>query len=205
MGIFKNILSGVKGAMSNRPRSWKEVAKKLGIMSASTAGPPPEKPPKKKRGLLERIFGSDGEATVSAHREAAALKRLPHGSRGVGAVAPGDEEWRPWQEGIVLPEEDWRGIGEDEAKAFLEEGHPLFVQSSNVTMLQYHPADQILMIEYRNGRSYLYSNISRSDALSVLRALRKGVWVWDQLRGEIQRAAPNIAGLPGLKPYHRLR
>ena len=38
------------------------------------------------------------------------------------------------------------------------------------------------MVEFIGGGKYLYSNISREEALSFATAQSKGSWVWDFLR-----------------------
>lgn len=78
-------------------------------------------------------------------------------------------------------------IGEDEATQFLAGDIPVYVMSSNVAMVQYHPKDEKLMVEYlAKGRhpasGYLYSNVSEAEAISFITAHSKGGWCWDHLR-----------------------
>ncbi len=65
---------------------------------------------------------------------------------------------------------------------FLDAGEPLFVSSSNVAMLQYFPADEKLMVEYNDGRAWMYSPVSRAVAEAIASSESKGAACWDHLR-----------------------
>src|SRR5947207_659628 len=73
-------------------------------------------------------------------------------------------------------------IPSDEVEAFLDHGAPLLVSSSKVGMAQYFPADQKLMVEYLDGKAWLYDPISRAKAEAFARAPSKGTWVWDNIK-----------------------
>lgn len=89
-------------------------------------------------------------------------------------------------------------VGEQEAEEFMEGTTPLFVMSSNVAMVQYHPDEEKMMVEFLNGSAYLYSNISRDEAESFLVSHSKGGWIWSNLRVRGSRTAHR-------KPYVRIK
>jgi hypothetical protein len=70
------------------------------------------------------------------------------------------------------------------------------VRSSNVAAIQYYPDISELMVEFRSGAAYMYSDISRDEVVAFAAALSKGKFVWSYLRGRI----------PGehIKPYKRI-
>lgn len=72
-------------------------------------------------------------------------------------------------------------LTQGDAEDFLN-GQPLFVHSSNVAMVQYHAADNKMMVEYKDGSAWLYSPVTLEEAKSFLRRQSKGAWVWDNLR-----------------------
>lgn len=76
----------------------------------------------------------------------------------------------------------WRNLGGETVQGFLEDEEPLFVHSSNVIMAQYFGVVSKMLVEFRSGASYLYSNVSLSEALSFAQAQSKGGWIWDNLR-----------------------
>lgn len=55
-------------------------------------------------------------------------------------------------------------------------------QSSNVAWFSYELARQELTVSYKDGTVYGYGEVSRKEALGLLRAGSKGKWVWDHLR-----------------------
>lgn len=78
--------------------------------------------------------------------------------------------------------DQWRNLPPSEVEAFINDAFPLFVHSTNVSMLQYFKEERKLMVEYKKGGVYLYSNISTQEALDFARAPSKGGEVWDVLR-----------------------
>jgi len=65
-------------------------------------------------------------------------------------------------------------------------GEVMFVRSSNVTLAQYFPGENKMMVEFHGGRSemraYLYSDVNEDEAVDFWKADSKGKWVWDNLR-----------------------
>ncbi len=83
-----------------------------------------------------------------------------------------------------------------EVEEFVHEGQLLIVSSSNVAAMQYHKADQTLMVEFLNGSAYLYRPVSESLAYTFAEAGSKGSAVWSYLRvrgpGGDYKSAPGI-------------
>ncbi len=81
------------------------------------------------------------------------------------------------------------------AVGFLD-GELTFVQSSNVLAAQFHAADQTLMVEFKNGRAYLYKPVSEAMAVAFITGGSRGGFVWDHFRvrgpGGDARTAPGI-------------
>lgn len=88
-------------------------------------------------------------------------------------------------------------LGKETAEGFLD-GEPLFVHSSNVAMMQWFKDTNQLMVEYHGGGTYLYDNVSETEAIAFLQAWSKGGAVWDYLRVRGSRTAHK-------KPYSRLK
>lgn len=89
-------------------------------------------------------------------------------------------------------------VSEDEVRDFLFNEQLFFVNSSNVSAIQYFPATQQMMIEYRNGSAYMYDQISSDLALKFATVHSKGSAVWDELRvrGTVYGAK---------KPYRKIK
>ncbi len=83
-----------------------------------------------------------------------------------------------------------------EVEEFVLEGVILFVSSSNVSAMQYHKDEHTLMIEFKDGKAYLYRPISESLAYTFAEVGSKGGAVWDYLRvrgpGGDYKSAPGI-------------
>lgn len=104
---------------------------------------------------------------------------IPEGHRGIAA---GDLKRRQ-EEGFTQEEIDkWRRIPAGQVRDFVVDSVPLFVHSSNVSMLQYYPETQQLQVEFLNGSAYLYSDIDVNLAIEFATATSKGGKVWDSLR-----------------------
>ena len=86
----------------------------------------------------------------------------------------------------------------DEVYDFVYEMQPMLVHSSNVRMVQFFPNEKKMLVEFKKGAAYIYSNVSEQEALSFARAHSKGIWVWDHLRVRGSRTRHK-------KPYARLR
>lgn len=109
---------------------------------------------------------------------------LPPGEGGHRGIAAGDlEERRRLQQEGLWPYaqeemEKWKPIPADEVEAFMYEEQPMFVHSTNVAMAQYFLKDQKLLVEFKNGSAYIYSNISESEALKFAQSPSKGDYIW---------------------------
>lgn len=117
---------------------------------------------------------------------------VARGHRGVALGSQADPDLSP--ENIAK----WRTLNEQDVRDFVHGGQPLFVHSSNVVMVQYHPEAQAMMVEYKKGRAYMYYNVSQWDAYSFAGAASKGSWIWDVFR---------IRGTKNghRKPFQRIR
>lgn len=91
----------------------------------------------------------------------------------------------------------WRQLSGDVVEDFVENEQPLFVNSSNVVLFQYFKDVQKLLVEFKGGKSYLYDNVSKTEAIEFATAQSKGGAVWDLLRVRGSRTAHK-------KPYRRV-
>jgi KTSC domain-containing protein len=91
----------------------------------------------------------------------------------------------------------WRNLTGQEVEDFVENEQPLLVHSSNVSLMQYFKDVQKLLVEFHNGASYLYDNVTKSEALQFATYQSKGGAVWDLLRVRGSRTAHK-------KPYRKL-
>ncbi|MDE2098100.1 MAG: KTSC domain-containing protein [Patescibacteria group bacterium] len=116
------------------------------------------------------------------------------GHRGIaaGSLKPGEQDFS--QENI----DKWVGVPADEVEAFVHDQMPLFVHSTNVSLLQYFPEDQKLMVEFLNGGAYLYSNVTETEAYELAKAESKGGFLWDRIRVRGSKTAHK-------KPFVKLR
>ena len=76
----------------------------------------------------------------------------------------------------------WENLSKDTGEGFLHDQGIVFVHSSNVNAVQYFKDAQQMMVEFKGGAAYLYSNIPFDYAVSFINAESKGSWVWDFLR-----------------------
>lgn len=129
------------------------------------------------------------------------IQRLISKIRGTPPKAP---TLAPGHRGIALghgskpTDLNRRVIASGEVAEFVYEGQPLFVNSSNVAMAQYHKDASKMMVEFLDGSAYLYSNISEAEAISFAQAQSKGIWVWSTLRVRGSKTAHR-------KPYQKIR
>lgn len=121
-------------------------------------------------------------------------RREARGHRGVavGSTKPGEMDLS--QENI----DKWKPLDHETVSAFVYDGAPLFVHSTNVAMFQYHREAHKLMVEFHNGSAYLYSDISDDDAFYFAQTFSKGGAIWDLLRVRGSRTAHK-------KPYVRIK
>lgn len=161
------------------------------------------------RSLLSRAAGFLKQRFGSPRPAAKPFRGATGGHRGMAAgsiasrMPPLDEKKRPQYEKIKKPftaEEmaKWGNIGPEEAEGFLWDGEILFVNSSNVAAAQFHRDAKKLMLEFKNGSAYLYSNVSPDEAQSFIQATSKGGWVWTDLRIRGSKTGHK-------KPYLRIR
>ena len=92
----------------------------------------------------------------------------------------------------------WRELSDVHGTGFVYDQQPLFVHSSNVAMLQYFGDSQKLMVEFLNGSSYLYDNVTENEAIQFYAAHSKGGAVWSLLRVRGSRTLHK-------KPYKKTR
>jgi hypothetical protein len=118
------------------------------------------------------------------------------GNRGIAARSIKNPNLRAYEQRIAagLP----NTIGNEELNDFINGGNMIFVHSSNVAGMQYFPEEQKLMIEFLNGSAYLYSSITRDEALQFAQNASKGKTVWDLLRVRGSKTAHK-------KPYKRIK
>ena len=136
-------------------------------------------------GWLDRIFG----------RKKPTPPKLPQGNRGVAMGSRKKPTLQSYEQRLKRGQEV---IPSSEVEDYIYNNQPLFVNSSNVSMIQYFPESSQLMIEYKDGAAYLYDQISQDEALRFATVQSKGSEVWDALRvrGTVYGAR---------KPYRKLR
>ena len=76
----------------------------------------------------------------------------------------------------------WRDLGDVHGTAFVYEAEPLFVHSSNVAQFQYFINSETMLVEFLNGSTYKYDNVTEQEAVSFFVAQSKGGAVWSILR-----------------------
>jgi KTSC domain len=129
------------------------------------------------RSLLNRFFGKKPS--------------LPKGNRGIRAVnirkpmltqvLPGKPA--PYAQRVAESLETPEGveIPASEVEEFLQ-GGTLVVSSSNVASFQFSPQRRQLYVQYLNGSTYEYDNVSPTEAMEFVHAHSKGGKIWDLLR-----------------------
>ena len=150
---------------------------------------------------INRAFGLRGKppkpaptSRVIGHRGIAAGDLKERQRRAAEFYRTGRPEDQPYTAEEIAK---WRQLSGDEVEDFVENEQPVFVNSSNVVMVQYFPVVQKLLVEFKKGASYLYSSVSKVEALSFAQAQSKGGWVWDNLRVRGSKTAHR-------KPYTRV-
>ena len=138
-------------------------------------GKPPKVPPSAL--TAAGSSGDDDEVLPSIPTARAGVQDAPYGHRGVaiGSNKPGQQD---------LSAENrakWRELSKEAAEDFMN-GEILFVHSTNVVAAQYFPDAEKMMIEYKGGAAYMYSNISKREAWIFLQAESKGSFTWTYLR-----------------------
>ena len=66
--------------------------------------------------------------------------------------------------------------------AFVYQTQYLPVQSSNVSGARYFYETKQLILDYHNGQSWAYSQVSAKEAIDFANAGSKGQWVWSNIR-----------------------
>lgn len=92
----------------------------------------------------------------------------------------------------------WQKLGKDEVYSFVYEAMPLFVHSTNVSMLQYFIEEKKLVVEFKGGGVYAYSNVTEDEAIAFAKEPSKGGTVWSLLRVRGSKTAHK-------KPYVKIR
>jgi hypothetical protein len=142
----------------------------------------------KKNSILSHI-----RSLLSGKRPVAPKLKEPGWAPGHRGVAAGN--WREREEKRDRGEEmftqaersHWQAMGDDEVTAFLEEGRPIHVHSSNVLWIQFIKDTNKLIIGYKSkgqraGGVYEYSQVRPDEARFFIQTGSKGSAVWDKLR-----------------------
>lgn len=122
-------------------------------------------------------------------------------SRGIAAGSMAERRRRAAAGQEMYSEEEmakWRLLSVEEVDDFLSGHQPLFVHSTNVSMAQYFPEEQKMMVEFLSGAAYIYSNVSLEDAKEFVRYSSKGSAIWDLFRVRGTKKGHK-------KPYVRIR
>lgn len=86
----------------------------------------------------------------------------------------------------------------DQIARFLYERAIFPVFSTNVEAAQYDHEKNILIITFKEGSQYAYSNVSLQEAVGFAQSASKGGWVWNNLRIRGTKHGHR-------KPYRRVR
>src|ERR1700722_10160178 len=111
------------------------------------------RPPK----IAPRKYGSASTERSVGHRGIAA-----------GSLKPGEQDFSP--ENVSM----WRTLSGNEIERFIYDQELMFVHSSNVAAAQYFFEDRKLMLEFKDGSAYLYSNVGEDEAYQFANAQSKG-------------------------------
>jgi len=153
--------------------------------------------PKMLRNIVGKITGALGGAFGRGRQRPAT--QLPRRQRVLGHRGIAARDLRPGKQDLSAENvARWQLLSGDEVERFVYDQAPLVVHSSNVRLVQYFLDAQQLMVEFRRGAAYLYSNVTEQEALALAQAPSKGGFVWDYLRVRGSRTAHQ-------KPYVRLR
>lgn len=109
-------------------------------------------------------------------------KKLPYimgGHRGIAAGSLKKPDLGSYQELLKVGHTT---VSPQEAAAYVYQEQPFFVNSSNVVMSVYYAEEKKMLVEYKGGASYLYSNVDEREAISFVQAQSKGGWIWSNLR-----------------------
>ncbi len=137
---------------------------------------------------INRAFGLRGKAPKPAS------KARVVGHRGIAA-----RDLRPGMQDLSAENvAQWQTLSGDVVEDFVENEQILFTHSSNVASAQYFGTVQKMMVEFHNGGSYLYSNVTSEEALEFAKAMSKGGFIWDAFRVRGSKTAHK-------KPYIKLK
>ena len=73
-------------------------------------------------------------------------------------------------------------VSPEEAAQVVYEEQPFFVNSSNISVVQYFKDEKKLMVEFKSGAAYLISDISEKEMIDFIQAQSKGGWYWSNIR-----------------------
>ena len=149
---------------------------------------------------IRDIIGGIGRALgLGSPKPPSIPTRAQDGPQGHRGTARGDlsKPIRTFGETYHVPEEV-QIVPADQVSRFLYEGAVFPVFSTNVEMAQYDHEKNVLIITFKGGSQYAYSNVSLQEAIGFAQAGSKGGWVWSNLR---------IRGtsLGHRKPYKKVR
>lgn len=111
------------------------------------------------------------------------------GHRGVAIGNTTDPDLRP---------EEWETLSGGEVLNFVRKQIFLPVNSTNVRGATYFQESNQMLVEFKGGSAYVYSNVSEQEAINFAQAASKGAWVWDNLRIRGTKYGHR-------KPYRRIR
>lgn len=76
----------------------------------------------------------------------------------------------------------WQSLPAEAVENFVYNQEPLFVHSTNVRMMQYFIEERYLLVEFRDGDTYKYNDVTEDEAIKAAKQESKGGFVWDVLR-----------------------
>jgi len=181
------------------PKILRTIASKIssffgkGKPKGPKAPPPPKKPttiipptPRSQR-LLDDVIAqweaTQVGGTLPGHRGVAIGPKAQGPTGTIGEVSRADEQ---------------RELGKGYIQDFVYDAQPMFVYSSNISLLQYFIEEEKMMVEFHNGSAYLYSNVSEREAIEFMMAASKGQILWTLFRVRGSRTAHK-------KPYRRIK
>ena len=94
-------------------------------------------------------------------------------------AAPGDRNKPDYSD---ENKQKWQPLSPGAVTDFVYNGEVLYFHSTNVAWASYRVDTRELLVGYKKGRVYEYSNVNENEALMLAYAFSKGGFVWDHLR-----------------------
>lgn len=199
--LVSKLVSRLRRAFGGRPKppSLKDRLGNVRGHGGIAAGKLPSMAGEQRAQKLEAEIAELKEELVEMRREGADQQEINETVVEIDALKKrAEKERNPQQFEKYGGTKRWWTLYNDVVAGFVYDQDYLPVHSSNVAAAQYFITDQKLMVEFRSGAAYLYSNVTEQEAVQFATALSKGGFCWDVLRVRGSKTAHK-------KPYSRIR